>query len=300
MGKSVESGAGKHENISNLTPNTLAQILMASSQKLLVDNPTPESTGTPNISEKVYPLGCFSAQVHFAYRWAKVTDTKFSDALLRKTALYRTITGDVLKPEDTPPDVVSEALENIYTAHGIDGLTRTLYTVYAQQSHSNYHPNHRFGAFDYDYNATDAVVKVHFENPRRGENPLSPEKLIQRKEDLKNMFANIQTVHPEARTVVSASWIRSTRSYQELFPPDVYQSTDLMSSDMNFGGDSVWGQFIDRNGNVNLRVYDQFLQSLSNAQNTNDLVNSFPFRVLRIEDPIEKYYDFYDVSQANA
>ncbi|SRR6266568_4989124 len=80
-------------------------------------------------------------------------------------------------------------------------------------------------------------------------------KLDQRRSEFKNMLENIHREHSNARNVVSASWIRSTASYRQLFPQDLDEPTDLMSPDIHFAGDSIWGQFTDRYGNVNERVY---------------------------------------------
>lgn len=293
MSRSPETGSIPIEY--KLKPTNLAQELQLSSQRIQVDDGATEPGINPQVNEKEYPFGCFSAQVHFASRWAAVTGSSFTEALLKKTAIYRTLTGEILRPEDAPPEGVSNILDKVYTSHGIDGLTRTLFDAYTQLPGNNYHPHYRFGAFDYKYNESDHVIKVHFENPQRGESPLAPEKICQRRDDLRSMFTHIHAAHPDVRTVVSASWIRSIKGYQALFPPDIDSPRDLMSPAMFFAGDSVWGQFIDRNGNVNTRVYTQFLESLSTAQNTTDLVNAFPFKVRLVEDPIEKYYKYYNV-----
>jgi hypothetical protein len=68
---------------------------------------------------------------------------------------------------------------------------------------------------------------------------------------------------------------------------------DLMSENMRFADVSLWGQFIDRYGNLNERVYSKFINDVEAAQTTKDLVNAFPYKVLMVKDPIKKYYDFY-------
>jgi hypothetical protein len=70
-----------------------------------------------------------------------------------------------------------------------------------------------------------------------------------------------------------------------------------MSVDMDFGGNSVWGQFLDSNGNVNQRVYDQFFEAVSRADSLDDLLAAFPYKTLKAEDPISKYYDYYGLGE---
>lgn len=80
-------------------------------------------------------------------------------------------------------------------------------------------------------------------------------------------------------------------------PPNISEQQSLMSVDMSFNGDSLWGQFIDRNGNTNTRVYDQFMSAIKEADTLDDLLKAFPFKVLQANDPIATYYEYYGLGK---
>lgn len=301
MGNPSESRGNREAG--NLSPGDFTQSLQRASRDVsqgVLPSVYDSKRGLTQVNDKEYPPGLFNAQVRFAQKWAEISGGSFADALIRKTALYRTITGEQLEGEMPIPSPLAESLNNIFTKTGTDGVTNVLYRLYEQQPRSNYHLDYDFGAFDYDYYPERRTVKVHFGNPTRGESPLAPDHLEERRSDFKKLLAEVHSAHPEATRLDSASWIRSTTSYQSLFPVDLDPAEDQMVLDMNFAGDSVWGQFIDRNGNTNERVYHQFVQALDTAQTTDDLLGAFPFRVLRVSDPIEKYYRFYGVENGDS
>lgn len=244
------------------------------------------------VSDIGYPPEWFDAQVRFAKKWASLTGENFADTLLRKTATFRIITND-MPPVDETPSAWAATFESDAGAVDTDKTTAVLYQTYLNQEHSNYQPPaHRFGPFDYDYYADRRTVKMHFENPVRGESPL--ENSDQLRTDFAHMLEDIKHDHPEAKNFVSCSWIQSTKRYSDLMPSSI-QAEDQTSTDMFFGGDSVWGQFVDKSGNVNQRVYDKFLNSLETAETTEQLVDAIPYKVLRREGPIGEWYKMYDI-----
>jgi len=254
---------------------------------------SPASPERAEISDIAYPYEYFDAQVQFAKRWSVVADDSFSAMLLRKTSLYRTISGQIPGPEGVSKNWTT--LTNGVDDNDPSMIASRLYDAFLRQPRSRYTAPDHDGAFGYDYYPNDHLVKIHFTNPRRGESPFSADNMPQRQNEFKHLLEHIQDVHPDADKVVSASWIRSTKSYQSLFPPDLNTPKSLMSTDMFLGGDSVWGQFMDRNGNINQRVYDQFITAIQDAKSPEDLIAAFPYKVLRVEDSIEKYYRYYNV-----
>lgn len=184
------------------------------------------------------------------------------------------------------------ALAQLTKIDNADDAASLLYEIYKNKPQSLYSPPDHAGAFGYDYYPETDTVKVHFKNPVRGENPF--EDLEERRADFKNMLQGIKADHPEAKKVVSASWIRSIKQYRDLFPPSIVEQ-DMMSSDMFLRGDSTWGQLIDRNGFTNQKVYSAFTKGIESAQSVDDLIEAFPRKVSRVEDDIDTYYKFYDV-----
>jgi len=219
------------------------------------------------VNTKHYPQGWFDVQLLYADRWSEVTGEPIAVARERRTGLTR----------------VLGQIANLATATGDE-----LYSQYLELPHTDYIPSHLFGAFGYEY-LTD-TVKLHFENPLRGTNPLSAEAFPSRRNELRNLFSSVQENHPDAKWVDSCSWMRSLRSYRALFPPDLDPPENCMKPDMIYGKSYVWGQLIDRYGQTNERIAQAFSDNLAQAQTPEALVAAFPLPALRVHDPIEKYY----------
>lgn len=261
---------------------------------------TPDSAETERPPEAVepnpysHPMGYFDAQVQFAEKWSEITGEDATKTLLEKTALYRRI-WQQKAPLDRVPENWTGLLDGLGKDAKNKDVTSLLYGAYIAQPHSAYTPPVHTGAFGYDYLADKHIVKIHFTNPERGESPFSEENMQKRRQEFKQKLEAVLVDHPDAETLMSASWIRSTSSYRSMSPPDIAEQQSLMAPDMAFGGDSLWGQFIDKNGNTNQRVYDQFINAIGRAHSVDDLLAAFPYKVLKAEDPISKYYEYYGV-----
>ena len=55
------------------------------------------------------------------------------------------------------------------------------------------------------------------------------------------------------------------------------------------------GQFFDRHGEVKEALAAEFLACLSQQLDLAGVANCFPFQVLRLEAPIEHFYQFYGI-----
>lgn len=233
------------------------------------------------VNSYTYPRGYFDAQVVFAQKWCELTGEDIAWVLATKTTVARQITGD----QDLLGNLVSGSRDH-------KSLTDQLYSAYTKRPESMY-VDLGGSSFGYDYHPDTKIVKIHFSNPRRGERPLSEENMIKRREEFRVLLQEVRSKYPEAALLMSATWLRSTASYRSLSPPDIDPERDLMSPEMKLTGNSVWGQFVDASGNLNRRVYDQFVASVRNAQDLDELMSAFPYRTVMAVDPIEKYYKYY-------
>lgn len=252
---------------------------------------TAELSISPN--DPQYPQGYFDVQVEFAKRWSEIAGEDIAETLLHKTALYRAITAE--KPtEDTSP-LVWAAFLNGRSPAEVANISERLYDVYAQQPHSRYvPPQNRFGMFGYEIYQDRNAVKLHIDNPRRGISPLAPEHLRERHTEFKAMLEEIQHTHSEITTFLTGSWVYSTEKFRNLLPPNV-ETKDLMSLDMFFGGNSLWGQFINKDGELNERLAHEFLKGIRKADSLQDLIDAFPRRTIFTQGAIERYYEHYGV-----
>lgn len=232
------------------------------------------------INQWEYPLGYFEAQVAFASKWAQIAGIDLGDAIETKTAIPRRLG---LNSQE-----LREALESA------ENIAQAAFTLYCSDEDNLYKPGSG-SMMGYDYHPDTGVVKIHFTNIRRGEKPFDTAGMRERRKEMRLMLEEIKREHPEALKLMSASWLRSTRSYLSLSPPDVPEPVNIMSKDMKFGGNSLWGQFINFKGHTNDRVYEAFLEALESAETLEDLLDAFPYPVRLSEDDIQGYYDFYGV-----
>lgn len=56
---------------------------------------------------------------------------------------------------------------------------------------------------------------------------------------------------------------------------------------------SLWGQFLDRRGDVRPGIAADFIRRLSTTTNIRDLTDTFPLQPLAVDAPIAPFYSFY-------
>jgi RimJ/RimL family protein N-acetyltransferase len=255
-----------------------------------------ESAEKSELNPLTHPFGYFDAQVQFAQKWAHISGEDFATVLLEKTALHRRIFMQA-RPQNGDTHEWSALLAGLNKDTDSETVSSALYEAYASKPYSKYDATPRRSALGYDYQPDSKTVKIHFTNPERGKNPFSEENLALRRQEFRHLLEEVSERHPDAQLLMSASWLRSTKSYRSLSPPNIAEQQDLMSTTMSFSGDSVWGQFIDRNGNLNQRVYDQFVTSLQKAETIDELLGAFPYKTIMAKDPIDKYFQYYGVGK---
>lgn len=274
---------------------------------------------TGNKSEVEYPFEYFDAQVRFAFQWAHLSGETLENTLLRKTALYRRIT-DKKPPKDGEVDIQWKALlDKTSVLEKVEDVSKTVYAIYLEQTHSVYsepvypeNDDKHFGYFSFDHyppNETTGErdrIKIHFINQNRGDKSgLDKSFLSQRQADLRRMFARIRNLYPDTEEVIGGSWLYALKGYRDSFPPVFTQNMNRLVPigfehipnsvpNMSFEGNSVWGQFVNREGDVRQQVYDQFIRNVNEAKNLDDLVNAFPNVPYQPKSPISVFYDWID------
>jgi len=254
---------------------------------------------SPEINVYNDPRESFDAQVRFAQKWSEITGDDFAATLYSKTPLYTRISEPTPRTEDVPEDWRT-LIAGLDKDSDPKEVTDYLYELYKKNPESKYTPPTHDSAIGFDYLPTKQAVKIHFTNPSRGERPLSDENMPQRQAEFRTMLEHIKALYPEAALVISGTWLRSTSHYRNLSPPDVAPERNLMSPDMKMTGNSVWGQFTNASGNINKRVYDQFIAAIEKATTVEELLDAFPYKTMLSEDSIDKYYDFYGINGESA
>ena len=150
-----------------------------------------------------------------------------------------------------------------------------------------------FGCFSYAV-PDGHHVRLHFRDTEADEvSPLGAARINQRRSELSALFAHLKPGLDQAIPVVGASWLYNLEAYRRLFPP-VYTSTASPIRGA-FRSMALWGQFINRRGEVRTPVAVPFLKALAEASDLADVGECFPLQALTARASLREFYDFYEV-----
>jgi len=156
----------------------------------------------------------------------------------------------------------------------------------------------RFGCFGVDPVSDDGVVRIHFGNRETdGISPLSVERMEDRRQELRALFARVRSAWPHAHVVRGNSWLYHFESYRRLFPAEFGHSRAVLRQSAAIQGSSRWGQFLDRNGRVIGDLKGNFLKNLVHVD-ADHLCDAFPIPTYRTEAPVEAFYRFLEQNRA--
>jgi hypothetical protein len=150
-----------------------------------------------------------------------------------------------------------------------------------------------FGCFGYAQ-PRPGRIRLHFENADGdGQRALGIEQRGRRVADLSALFDHVKRTLPHPVKVVGASWLYNLEAYRRLFPPAYLASARVLTG--RFQHMPLWGQFLDRLGQVKPGPSRQFLERLEGALDHGRLDECFPLQVLTVEAPAQAFYDLYCV-----
>ena len=150
-----------------------------------------------------------------------------------------------------------------------------------------------FGCFSYS-RLRDDRVRLHFRNAETdGLSPLGIERRGQRLADLAALFDHVKRTVREPVRVVGASWLYNIEAYSRLFPASYLSTAHVLHG--RFQHMPLWGQFVNRRGEIRESVKHRFLERLERQTSLDDLDRCFPFQVLSLEASAMEFYQFYGV-----
>ncbi len=139
----------------------------------------------------------------------------------------------------------------------------------------------RVGCFSYSRLA-DGRLRLHFESAEvGGQSALARDRAERRRAELRALFSPFGRTGDAAPTVVGTSWLYNLEAYRRLFPPAYLATARPITG--RFRHMPLWGQFLDRRGEVREPLARQFLERLDRQTGLDDLDGCFPFPVLRVE-----------------
>jgi hypothetical protein len=150
-----------------------------------------------------------------------------------------------------------------------------------------------FGCFSYALLQGERI-RLHFRNAETGgHSPLGIERLGQRLADLTALFGHVKRTRHEPLQVVGASWLYNLDAYRRLFPVSYLATARVI--DRRFQHLPLWGQFLDRYGEVKESMTRPFLERLERQSSLDSLDRCFPFQVLSVEASVLEFYDLYGI-----
>ena len=150
-----------------------------------------------------------------------------------------------------------------------------------------------FGCFAYS-RLDDERIRIHFDNAEtNGHSPLGIERRDHRLADLAALFAHVKRHAGREMRVIGASWLYNIEAYRRLFPASYLATAHAVGG--RFQHMPLWGQFVNRHGEINESVQRKFLQRLERQSGPGDLDRCFPFQVLSVEASTPAFYQFYGV-----
>jgi hypothetical protein len=226
--------------------------------------------------------------LRFAERVAEVEGVSMDEALLTFTPLYLNFG---LTRSFSPQDPTwQEFLAGYHDASQPVAWTHAFYLAHARE-----YGESPFGCFSYAYESETRTIRLHFgDRDAAGAGPLSEERQQARRAELTALFADVRREVPAAEAVPGRSWLYILAAYRRLFPPAYVRTAVPSASEWQFM--SLWGQFLDRCGEVRPDPTTTFLDRIATATTLDALAWSFPLPVLAPRCPIEHFYAFYGLN----
>jgi hypothetical protein len=152
----------------------------------------------------------------------------------------------------------------------------------------------RSGCFSYAREPSGRL-RLHFQNnDPSGRAPLGDERVEARQVELRDLFAQAQRREPENARLAGVSWLYNLPAYRRLFPPSYLASAAVASG--RFRNMPLWGQFLDRHGDVRPAPAAEFLSRLARQRDMTDLASCFPLQPLAVEAPLMDFYRFHGIA----
>jgi hypothetical protein len=247
----------------------------------------------------IYGKAFFDLQLRFAHRVVALSGLPLARALLEYTNLY--IRFGLGRDIDATHPAWQEYLAGLRDTNDESEWT---YGFYRRRPEATTTPAvvATFGCFSYARSSGERI-RLHFQNVESdGHSPLAIERRGQRREELAALFEHVQRTGrfnqpsgpDQPLQVAGASWLYNLPAYRRLFPGSYLATARVMRG--RFQRMPLWGQFLDRRGEIKEGMARQFLDRLGRQASLAGLDQCFPLQVLSVAAPVLEFYDFYGIS----
>ncbi len=235
----------------------------------------------------IYAKGFFDLQLQFAHKVTVLSDLPLARALLEYTNLY--VRFGLGRAFDPAHPTWRKYLAGLQDTNDSREWTYRFYLTRPEVAAPALVAT--FGCFSYAQLSGDRI-RLHFRNAETdGRSPLGIERLGQRLAELTALFEHVKRAQRHPLQVVGASWLYNLDAYRRLFPASYLATAHVI--DHRFQHMPLWGQFLDRCGEIKENMTRQFLERLEGQASLDSLNQCFPFQVLRLESSVSEFYDFY-------
>ncbi len=236
----------------------------------------------------IYAKAFFDLQLQFAHKVTVLSDLPLARALLEYTNLY--VRFGLGRDFDPAHPTWREYLAGLPDAHDSREWTYR-FSLTRPEAMAAPAVVATFGCFS-DARLGGDRIRLHFQNAETdGHSPLGIERLDQRLADLTAFFEHVKRTQGHPLQVVGASWLYNVDAYRRLFPVSYLATAHVI--DHRFQHMPLWGQFLDRGGEIKEWMRRPFLERLERQASLDSLNHCFPFQVLRVEASVSEFYDFY-------
>jgi hypothetical protein len=236
----------------------------------------------------IYGRAFFDLQLTFAEKVAALSGRPLAGTLLEHTNLY--IRFALGREFDPAQPVWQRYLAGFQDAADARDWT---YRFYLMRSGMPAGPPvvATSGCFSYARLGGERI-RLHFHNAEvDGEAPLGKERREARRAELGTLFSHVRRTAPGSCRVVGRSWLYNLDAYRRLFPPAYIATARAVGG--RFQHLPLWGQFLDRHGDVRSELARPFLDRLERLTSLDGLDHCFPFQVLTVESAAREFFDFY-------
>jgi hypothetical protein len=238
----------------------------------------------------IYAKRFFDIQLQFAHKVTALSGLPLARALLEYTNLY--IRFGLGRDFDPAHPTWREYLAGLQDTSDNREWT---YRFYLTRSGAMAAPSVEatFGCFSYALLSGDRI-RLHFRNAETEDiSPLGAERRDQRLADLTALCGHVKRMLREPLRVVGASWLYNLDAYRRLFPPSYLATARVICH--RFQHMPLWGQFLDRHGEIREHVTRPFLERLEHQSSLDSLDQCFPLPVLSVETSVLEFYNFYGI-----
>jgi hypothetical protein len=239
----------------------------------------------------IYAKAFFDLQLQFAHKVIALSGLPLARVLLEYTNLYiRFGLGRVFDPAHP---IWQEYLAGVPDTNGdLPGWT---YRFYLTRPDTMAAPSvvATFGCFSYA-RMGDERIRLHFQNAETdGHSPLAIECVSRRLAELTALFKHVKSTRRPPLQVVGASWLYNLDAYRRLFPISYVTTAHVIAH--RFQHMPLWGQFLDRRGEIKERMALQFLGCLERQSTVDRLDQCFPLHALSVSGSVQDFYDLYGI-----